>query len=119
MLGVVSARGVQIYECRTRSDDATEWASLAPEAELFVDGKRIGTHDAGPQWESFDGSKVAGIVKARAEAPQAGAIPRLLLVSKSVGPEGALARVTSIQRINTQGGSAPGASECNVASVGK
>lgn len=119
MLGAVSARGVQIYECRMKSDDVTEWAFVAPEAELFVDGKRVGTHYAGPQWESFDGSMVAGVVKARADAPQAGAIPWLLLATKSVGPEGALAKVTSIQRINTRGGSAPNASECTIASVGK
>jgi hypothetical protein len=119
MLGAVSARGVQIYECHMKSDDATEWTFVAPEAELFVDGKRVGTHYAGPQWESLDGSKVAGVVKARADAPQAGAIPWLLLATKSVGPEGALANVTSIQRINTQGGSAPNASECTIASVGK
>jgi len=43
----------------------------------------------------------------RADAPQAGAIPWLLLGAKSVGPEGAFSRVTSIQRVNTVGGVAP------------
>jgi len=121
MLGSVGARGVQIYECRIKGDDkpATEWAFVAPEADLFAHGKVVGTHYAGPQWESVDGSKVAGVVKARADAPQPGAIPWLLLTAKSVGVAGTLAHVTSIQRINTTGGIAPGASECTPESVGK
>ena len=34
---IVSARGVQIYECRARKDQAGayEWAFVAPEADLF------------------------------------------------------------------------------------
>ena len=82
---VVPARGVQIYECR----DA-KWVFVAPEADLFDrSGKRIGTHYAGPAWESADGSKVVGAVKARSDAPAAGAIPWLLLSTKSVAGEGA------------------------------
>src|SRR5207245_8699331 len=97
----VAARGVQIYECRVKKDSpqATEWAFVAPEAELWdAQGKRVGKHYAGPHWEHVDGSKVFGTVKARADAPMAGAIPWLLLKTKSVGPDGAYAKVTSIQR---------------------
>jgi hypothetical protein len=121
-LGVALARGVQIYECRMKKDDpqATEWGFVAPEADLFdAEGMLVGTHYAGPQWESLDGSKVAGSVKARADAPQAGAIPWLLLTTKSVGRDGAFAKVTSIQRINTAGGVAPAADGCTVASLGR
>src|SRR6202008_2724050 len=72
---VVAAKGVQIYECR-----AGQWAFVAPEAELFdASGRKIGRHYAGPQWESADGSRIAGTVKARADAPVPGAIPWLLL----------------------------------------
>jgi len=100
---IVPAKGVQIYECRDN-----QWAFVAPEADLFdASGKRIGRHYAGPQWEAADGSKVAGSVKARAEAPQAGAIPWLLLEAKSLGGEGAFSKVTSIQRVATHGGVAP------------
>ena len=100
---IVAAKGVQIYECR-----AGEWAFVAPEAELFDrSGKPIGRHYAGPQWEAADGSKVLGTVKARADAPVPGAIPWLLLGAKSVGPEGAFSRVTSVQRVATAGGVAP------------
>lgn len=100
---VVPARGDQIYECR-----AGKWAFVAPEAELFNRaGKKIGRHYAGPHWESLDGSRIVGAVKAHADAPRAGDIPWLLLSAKSVGAEGAFSKVTSIQRVTTMGGSAP------------
>ena len=100
---IVAAKGVQIYECRDG-----QWAFVAPEAELFdASGKRIGRHYAGPQWEAADGSKVAGNAKARADAPDAGAIPWLLLEAKSVGGDGTFSKVTSIQRVATHGGAAP------------
>jgi len=72
------ARGVQIYECKASKDDATrlEWVFKAPEAELFDSaGNRIGKHYAGPTWESSDGSRVVGEVKAKADAPSPDAIP--------------------------------------------
>lgn len=100
---VVPAQGDQIYECR-----AGRWAFVAPEAELFNRaGKKIGRHYAGPHWESLDGSRIVGAVKAHADAPRAGDIPWLLLSAKSVGAEGAFSKVTSIQRVTTMGGSAP------------
>jgi uncharacterized protein DUF3455 len=117
---IVPAKGVQIYECRARKDQAGayEWAFVAPEADLFDGhGGRIGRHYAGPHWESTDGSKVLGTVKERADAPVADAIPWLLLAAKSVGPAGAFSKVTSIQRVNTAGGAAPKAG-CSQAAAG-
>lgn len=107
----VPARGVQVYECRTRKDGAGfEWAFVAPDAELFDARSRpIGHHGAGPFWQSNDGSRVVGTLKARADAPAANAIPWLLLTTKSTGPAGAFSAVTSIQRVNTAGGVAPAA----------
>ena len=100
---VVPAKGVQIYECR----DA-KWVFVAPQADLFDrHGNKIGTHYAGPAWEAADGSKVVGAVKARSDAPQAGAIPWLLLSTKSVAGDGSFSNVTSIQRVSTTGGVAP------------
>ena len=107
---IVPAKGVQIYECRARKDQAGEyeWAFVAPEADLFdARGNKIGRHYAGPHWESTDGSKILGTVKERADAPAADAIPWLLLAAKSVGAEGSFSKVTSIQRVNTVGGAAP------------
>jgi hypothetical protein len=116
----LAARGVQIYECRAKKDkpDATEWAFVAPEAELFdAQGRLVGKHYAGPHWESTDGSKIVGSVKARADSPQWGAIPWLLLSAKSVGPAGAFAKATEVQRLNTAGGAAP-AEGCSSAALG-
>jgi hypothetical protein len=121
LVSVVAARGVQIYECRAKKDDpaATEWAFVAPEAQLFdKDGRTIGKHYAGPHWEANDGSKLVGTVKARADAPQAGAIPWLLLTARSVGGTGAFSQVTSIQRVATSGGVAP-AEPCAGPTLGK
>ena len=105
----VGARGVQIYECRARKDGGGyEWAFVAPDADLLdAQGRAIGHHGAGPYWQSADGSHVVGTVQARADAPQSGAIPWLLLSTKSSGPAGAFSNVTSIQRVNTVGGVAP------------
>jgi hypothetical protein len=100
---IVPAKGVQIYECR-----ADKWVFVWPEAELFDRaGKKIGSHYAGPHWESADGSKIVGAVKQRADAPGAGNIPWLLLGTKSVGSEGVFSKVTSVQRVATVGGVAP------------
>jgi hypothetical protein len=107
---IVHAKGVQIYECRPKKDQAGvyEWAFVAPEADLFdARGQTVGHHYAGPHWEAADGSKIMGTVKERADAPVPGAIPWLLLTAKSVGPDGAFSKVTSIQRANTAGGVAP------------
>ncbi|MCV2357019.1 DUF3455 domain-containing protein [Paucibacter sp. B2R-40] len=117
----VQATGVQIYECKVSKDDATkfEWAFKGPEAELFDSaGLSVGKHYGGPTWESADGSKVVGEVKARDNGPDANAIPWLLLSAKANSGAGVLAAVQSIQRVSTSGGKAP-ADGCNAAQAGK
>ena len=117
---IVAAKGVQIYECRARKDQVGgyEWTFVAPEADLFdARGNKVGRHYAGPHWESTDGSKILGTVKAPADAPVGDAIPWLLLTAKSVGSEGSFSKVTSIQRVNTVGGVAPKAG-CSQAAAG-
>lgn len=117
---IVPAKGVQIYECRAgkAQDGAYEWAFVGPEAELFdTRGMKIGRHYAGPSWEAIDGSKIVASVKASADSPVEGAIPWLLLGAKSVGPEGAFSHVSSVRRVNTVGGIAPGRS-CFAAAAG-
>ena len=115
----VAARGVQIYECRALpSASGAAWAFVAPEAELLdARGAVTGKHYAGPIWESADGSKIVGAVKARADAPQPSAIPWLLLSTRSVGGPGRFANVTSVQRIHTVGGMAP-ARTCDPSALG-
>ena len=107
---IVPAKGVQIYECRVKKETSTgtEWVFVAPEAELFdARGNTIGRHGAGPFWQANDGSRIVGTLKQRTDAPISGAIPWLLLTSKSTGSTGSFSSVTSIQRVNTVGGIAP------------
>jgi hypothetical protein len=116
----VAARGVQIYECRADKTTATgaKWVFVAPQADLVdAQGARLGTHYAGPHWEAADGSKIVGKLEARADAPQADAIPWLLLSARSVGGSGRYASVTSVQRVNTSGGLAP-AQRCDMGKLG-
>ncbi len=124
LAAIVPAKGVQIYECRAKADQAGQygWVFVAPEADLFdARGGKIGKHYAGPHWESNDGSKIAGTVKERADAPQADAIPWLLLTTKSVGAPGSFGQVTSVQRVNTVGGAAPknGCSQNTLGAIGR
>ena len=114
------AEGVQIYECRAGAAGASPaWAFVAPDASLkTADGVLVGHHYAGPTWEAGDGSKVVGVVKAKVDAPDAGAIPWLLLTTHSTGKPGLFANVTSIQRVATVGGAMPAAG-CDATSVGQ
>jgi len=111
LLMVVPARGVQIYECRSRKDQPAtyEWAFIAPQATLFdTAGRKIGDHYEGPTWESDDGSRITGTLKARADAPTSNGIPWLLLTATAAGnAKGAFSAVTSVQRVNTAGGMTP------------
>jgi Protein of unknown function (DUF3455) len=112
----VHAKGDQIYTCK--ADGAQfAWTLKAPDAQLFEkSGKAFGKHFAGPSWEANDGSRVAGKAVANAPSPDPESIPWLLVSVVSHNGEGVLARVTSIQRINTRGGKAP-ASGCDAAHV--
>src|SRR5712692_7662269 len=98
-------KGVQIYNCKVRADDPSkfEWSFKAPEADLTnKDGKKIAKHYAGPTWEANDGSKVVG--EKKAEVPKAGAVPWLRLKARANEGTGTFARVTYIQRVDTEGG---------------
>src|ERR1017187_9585046 len=68
----VKATGVQIYACNSSKANPArfEWVFKAPEADLLDSaGKKIGSHYAGPTWESTDGSKVVGELKAKDDGP--------------------------------------------------
>jgi hypothetical protein len=114
MVWKASATGWQIYACAA---DGT-WTLKAPDAVLHDDaGKTIGKHFAGPTWEASDGSRVVGELKAKADAPDASAVPWLLLSAKSHSGAGALAKVSFIQRVATKGGKAVAAG-CDAAHAG-
>jgi hypothetical protein len=102
------AVGSQIYECRANGKGGWAWVFVAPEADLFnARDEKVGTHGAGPSWSALDGSKTVGAVKARADGQRPADIPLLLLSAKSSGAAGKMASVTSVQRLNTEGGNAP------------
>lgn len=102
------AVGSQIYECRADGKGGWAWVFIAPEADLFNQkDEKVGIHGAGPHWTALDGSRSVGTVKARANGERPADIPLLLLGTKSTGGVGKMANVTSVQRLNTEGGNAP------------
>ena len=103
------AEGAQVYECKAGADGKPMWSFREPIATLLVDGKTIGRHYAGPNWEHSDGSAVVGKVSASAPGTTANDIPWLKLEIASRRGSGILADVTTVQRINTHGGKRDGA----------
>jgi hypothetical protein len=102
----VYATGYQIYRW-----NGTRWGFVAPSATLSADAafnSTVGTHYAGPTWESNSGSKVVGAVQKRCPSP-IGSIPWLLLGAASSSGPGVFDGTTFIQRVNTTGGVAPSA----------
>src|SRR5262245_7245156 len=61
------AEGAQVYECNAAADGKLAWSFREPIATLILDGKTIGRHYAGPNWEHMDGSAVTA--KAAGSAP--------------------------------------------------
>jgi hypothetical protein len=98
------AEGAQVYECKTGADGTLAWVFREPIATLFLDGKTVGRHYAGPNWEYSDGSAVVGQVAGTAPGQVAMDIPWLKLTVASRRGNGALTPVTTVQRINTVGG---------------
>jgi len=114
------ATGAQIYVCQAGAEQKFGWVLKAPEAELTdATGKKIAHHFAGPSWKHADGSEVKAKVVAKQDAPKPEAIPWLLLSATSHSGEGIFSRVTSIQRIHTEGGIAPEAKSCEGSNAGK
>jgi hypothetical protein len=118
--------GTQNYVCRpVQSLGRVDWVLFTPQATLFGDGdKQLTTHFFSPNpaenvvraaWQdSLDTSTVWGRVVASSLDPafvKAGAIPWLLVeaTGTQAGPTGGetLSKTTFIQRVNTEGGTAP------------
>jgi len=110
VIATLHAEGAQIYECKPDSGGsaaqvgALTWQFREPIATLMVDGKSIGRHYAGPNWDHVDGSALKG--KAIASAPGATANDIAQLQLDVVGHRGVgvLAHATIVQRLNTKGG---------------
>jgi Protein of unknown function (DUF3455) len=107
----VHAEGAQVYDCKAGEGGKLSWQFREPVATLIQDGKTVGRHYLGPTWEHADGSRVVGKPAGRANGATPKDIPWLKLEAVEVRGAGALAGVTAIQRINTQGGQIDGACE--------
>lgn len=110
------AKGFQVYRW-----DGAAWAFVAPEAELFADAGfhgKLGTHYAGPTWESKSGSTVKAALVTPCPVGN-GNIPWLLLGATANAGNGHFADITHIQRVNTVGGVAPAVAGTVVGEVKK
>jgi len=104
LVTTVHALGAQIYECKPDSSGNLVWQFREPIATLFIGGKTVGRHFAGPGWEMSDGSAVSGKLAAQAPGASADDIPQLKLDAVSWRGMGQLSKITTIQRLNTHGG---------------
>jgi Protein of unknown function (DUF3455) len=109
--GIVTlhAEGAQIYDCKAGTDGKLAWAFREPIATLLLDGKTVGRHYAGPNWDHVDGSGVAAKGVGSAPGKTANDIPWLKLEVTARRGNGVLAGATTVQRINTVGGVMSGA----------
>jgi len=112
------AEGAQIYQCKPDSDgkspskkDALTWQFREPIASLILDGKSVGRHYAGPNWDYIDGSGVKGKVATSAPGATPDDIAWLKLDVADRRGDGILSNATTVQRINTRGGVAQGSCE--------
>lgn len=108
-VATVHAVGAQVYECQYNSTGRLVWQFREPIATLLIAGKTVGRHYAGPTWEMSDGSTVSAKTIARAPGAGANDIPLLKLEVTARHGTGKLANVTTVQRLNTQGGAADAA----------
>lgn len=104
--------GTQIYVWTVDPIDpaSSRWVLKAPHALLFGrPAEVVGIHFGGPTWQSVDGSSVRAALEASVPAPDADAVPWLLLRVTSAEGDGEMTDITYIQRIHTHGGLAPAA----------
>lgn len=109
------------YECRVKANagDAHEWVFVGPKADLNSrGGTKLGTYFGPPAtWAANDGSKITGAQVAVAPSGT-GNIPSQLVKANPAVGAGAMAGITYVQRVATQGGVAP-ASTCDKAGAGR
>jgi hypothetical protein len=122
----VFAKGTQNYTCQADSAASSGYAFklVAPDATLYngenASAPVAGKHYAGPTWEATEGSKFVGdgASAQRADAPEATAIPWLLIPKKEVSGTGEFSKFTYAQRVATTGGKAP-STGCDASHLGE
>lgn len=116
---MLSGNGVNVYECRPglSEPNAYLWSFVAPDATLY-EGSRTAARSTSPNLleSASDRSSVSGIVRAT-QPGGANNLPWTLMRARPLGESGLFAGVTSIQRVNTSGGIAPG-NGCGADTVG-
>jgi len=104
----VYAKGVQVYQWNAST---MFWDFVGPRADLFAEESfhgEIGSHFAGPNWQSKGGSRVkAAAIPGKSCVPETSAIAWLLLQATENTASGMFRDVTFIQRVNTTGGLMP------------
>ena len=111
VVATLHAEGAQLYECKADASGKLTWQFREPIATLLAEGKTVGRHYAGPNWDLADGSGVAGKAVGRAPGASPKDIPLLKLEVTAQRGTGQLSGVTTIQRLNTKGGAAEGSCE--------
>jgi hypothetical protein len=104
LVGEYRAAGVQTYSCTGNA-----WKGLEPTATLVdKSDKPIIIHSRGPVWIStVDGSAVEAAPVDGAKNDVKGAVPELLLKTRTARGDGLFGKVTYVQRLATEGGVAP------------
>jgi Protein of unknown function (DUF3455) len=117
VIATLHAEGAQIYECKpdpgksASEAHALTWQFREPIAALMVDGKSIGRHTGGPNWDHIDGSGVKGKVISSTPGASSNDIPWLRLDVVEHRGNGILSDAATVQRVNTRGGAAQGSCE--------
>ncbi len=105
------AEGAQLYQCKPDPAHNLVWQFREPIAALILDGKTIGTHYAGPNWQHFDGSGVRAKTASSVPGTTPDDVPWLKLEVTEQRGNGILSHASTVQRINTKGGAAQGPCE--------
>src|SRR5262249_19625110 len=98
-----------VYECKAGSDGKLAWAFREPIATLLLDGKTVGRHYAGPNWEHADGSAAVGKAVANVAGKTPSDIPWLKLEVTAHRTSVRLSGDTTVRRITAQAAVHPAA----------
>jgi hypothetical protein len=105
------AEGAQVYECKPDLANKLTWQVREPIATLTLDGKTIGRHYAGPNWQHIDGSAVRAKMVSSTPGATSNDVAWLKLEVTEQRGNGILSHITTVQRINTKGGVVQGPCE--------
>jgi hypothetical protein len=116
---MLTGNGVYIYECRQSALDANryEWGFVVPDATLYDGGRSVARHATAGLYEALgDRSSISGVVRGTQAAGTAN-LPWISIRAQPLAEAGLFSGVTTIQRVNTNGGAAP-VTACGPANIG-